>query len=87
MALDRATARERWFDGFDHWQATFNAMLLQCAKTPAKAHVIGKTFLQDSMIPFMDAAKDRLLAAIARQLQNACEKAIRLDQLVNKNNE
>lgn len=87
MALDRTTARERWFDGFDRWQATFNAMLLQCTKVPAKVSMIGKAFLQDTMIPFMDEAKDRLLAAIAKQVQDTCEKAIRLDQLVNKNNE
>jgi len=87
MILDRTTARERWFVGFDRWQSMFNTMLLQCTKAPAKASIIGKAFLQDTMISFMDEAKDRLLAVIAKQVQDACEKAIRLDQLVNKNNE
>jgi len=82
----RQKMRETWFHGFDAWQDNFNAMLRQCATTPGKAQAIGKAFLRDIMIPFMDAAKDRLLAAIAKDVQAVCEKAARLDELVNKNN-
>ena len=79
--------RESWFHGFDAWQDQFNAMLKQCAKTPGNAQAVGKAFLHDVMIPFMDDAKDRLLADIAGRVHIACEKAGCLDRLVNKDNE
>ena len=78
--------REAWFRGFDAWQDKFNLMLKQCAKSPGKAQAIGTTFLHDVMIPFMDAAKDRVLAAIASRVKVACEQAAQLDLLVNKEN-
>ncbi|HME53392.1 MAG TPA: hypothetical protein VKM55_14305 [Candidatus Lokiarchaeia archaeon] len=87
MTLDKHAAREAWFRGFDAWQAKFNTMLQKCAGTPAKAKTFGKEFLQDTMIPFMDAAKDRLLVAVAKDIQAACDAATRLDRLVNKENE
>ena len=86
MTLDKHAARETWFRGFDAWQDKFNEMLSRCAKTPSKARIIGKAFLQDTMIPFMDTAKDRLLTDIATQVQAICEKARNLDQFVNKEN-
>lgn len=86
MTCDKHATREAWFRGFDEWQTAFNAMLSKCAKTSSKARAIGKAFLQDVMIPFMDSAKDRLLADIANQVQAACSKASRLDELVNKEN-
>jgi hypothetical protein len=79
--------REAWFRGFDAWQDKFNLMLKHCATSPGKAQAIGTTFLHDVMIPFMDAAKDRLLADIAMRVKSACEQAELLDRLVNRMNE
>nr|MDO8113138.1 hypothetical protein [Candidatus Sigynarchaeota archaeon] len=90
MVLDNDKARKVWFTGFDEWQSRFNQMLVGCAaagNNPAWLKQLGKTFMRDVMIPYMDAAKDRLLAEIAKDVQALCEKAARLDALVNKNNQ
>nr|MDO8112326.1 hypothetical protein [Candidatus Sigynarchaeota archaeon] len=65
-------------------------MLAGCAAAgynPARLKALGKMFMRGVMIPYMDAAKDRLLAEIAKDVQALCEKAARLDTLVNKNNQ
>ena len=86
MAHDNTAMRKTWFGGFDDWQAKFNDVLRKIAASPSKAQSLGKTFLHDVMIPFIDVAKDRLLADIAKHVQEACEQAGRLDRLVNEKN-
>nr|MDO8115172.1 hypothetical protein [Candidatus Sigynarchaeota archaeon] len=89
MVLDNDKARKVWFAGFDEWQSRFNQMLSGCAAAgynPARLKQLGKTFMRNVMIPYMDAAKDRMLAEIAKDVQGLCEKAKRLNALVNKEN-
>lgn len=83
--LDKESARATWFQGFDTWQAGFNALIkaLAAGQPPATA---GKAFLRDIMTPWMDEAKDRLLRAIATDVLAMIEKASKLDALVNKDN-
>ena len=87
MVLGKDASRKAWFAGFDAWQDAFTRMLADCAGNPAKAKETGKAFLREVMIPFMDAAKDRLLVEIAKDVQATCEKARKLDAFVNKNNQ
>jgi len=89
MILGNERARKAWFAGFGEWQSRFNQMLAGCAaagNNSARLKVLGKTFMRDVMVPYMDAAKDRLLTEIAKDVQRLCEKAKRLDGFVNKEN-
>ncbi len=79
------SARAVWFEGFDRWQAGFNKLLAAIAA--GRDHVTeGKAFLRDVMVPWKDEAKDRLLREVAKDVLATCEKAIKLDTLVNKEN-
>ncbi len=89
MVLNNDRARKVWFSGFNEWQSRFNQMLARCTAegvNPAQLKSLGKTFMRDVMVPFMDAAKDRLLIEIAKDVQGLGEKAKKLDGYVNKDN-
>ncbi len=59
-------ARGALFAGFDKFQAAFTAFLASYAKTTDKAEraALATAFVKDIVIPYIDTAKDGLIATL-----------------------
>ena len=66
MFVSNDEARAALFAGFDKFQAAFTAFLASYAKSGDKAErsALATAFVKDVAIPYLDTAKDGLLAAL-----------------------
>ncbi len=66
MYANNDEARSALFAGFGEFQASFTAFLASYAKSGDKAEraALATAFLRDVAVPYLDAAKDGLLAPL-----------------------
>ncbi len=66
MYANNDEARAALFAGFDKFQASFTKFLASYAKVADKAEraALATAFVKDVAIPYLDTAKDGLLAAL-----------------------
>jgi hypothetical protein len=66
MFTNNDEARAALFAGFDKFQAAFTTFLASYAKSSDKAEraALATAFVKDVAIPYLDTAKDGLLAAL-----------------------